>query len=282
MRALAIASHLGRLLVWGGALAVVVALLPSWHAQWQWLHDVPLPLATAVVVPIVAALVYFATFSLFHDCAHGALNLPPRLNDVVLFLTSAPLFLSAHGQRQLHLRHHARPLAPDDLEGEGALASLPMALLTSPAASFRMRVAAYHAANARVRPWIIAENILNVGIVALAIGSGNLAVQAAMATMLGLQLTMNAWASHVPHRAPRWLLAVAARLEWTHSPVVLSLVYHLEHHAHPRVPCMDLRANMDVIHSPLIEQAVIARPEPLPWVNLQVVTRPRPARAGSR
>jgi len=93
--------------------------------------------------------------------------------------------------------------------------------------------------------------------------------------MLALQLTMNAWASHVPHRAPRWLLAIAARFAWTHSPVVLSLVYHMEHHAHPRVPCMDLRPHLDVLASPLIEQAT-AHPLSLPWAQLQLATRPRP------
>jgi fatty acid desaturase len=263
VRWLAFALHVARVVLWSAALAAVIELTTQ-YPPWIALAAVP------------AALVYFAAFSFFHDCAHGALGLPPRVNDVVLFLTSAPLFLSAHGQRQLHLRHHARPLADDDMEGEGALASLPVALVTSPTASFRMRVASFFAANARVRPWIVVENVLNGAVVVAAVWSENAGVQVAAATMLGLQLTMNAWASHVPHRAPRWLLALAARLAWTHSPVVLSLVYHLEHHAHPRVPCMDLRPNLDVIHSPLIEVAVVARPEPLPWVSLQVVTRPRP------
>jgi fatty acid desaturase len=262
VRWLAFSLHVARVLGWSAALAAVVVLLPRW------------PFVLAAAVP--AALVYFAAFSFFHDCAHGALGLPGRVNDVVLFLTSGPLFLSAHGQRQLHLRHHARPLEADDMEGEGALTSLPVALVTAPASSFRMRVASYFAANKRVRPWIVAENLLNTALAVLAVWSGNLGLQVAAATMMGLQLTMNAWASHVPHRAPRWLLALAARFAWTHSPVVLSLVYHLEHHAHPRVPCMDLRPNLDVIQSPLIELAVVARPVPLPWVSLQVATRPRP------
>src|SRR5688572_36543 len=110
--------HVGRVAVWGAALSAVVILLPEW------------PLCLVAAFP--AALLYFAAFSFFHDCAHGALSLPPRANDFVLFLTSGPLMLSAHGQRQLHLRHHARPLAPDDMEGEGALASLPMAAITAP------------------------------------------------------------------------------------------------------------------------------------------------------
>jgi fatty acid desaturase len=114
---------------------------------------------------------------------------------------------------------------------------------------------------------------LNVAIVVAAYWSRNVGIMIAAATMLALQLTMNAWASHVPHRAPQWLLALAARFAWTHSPVVLSLVYHLEHHAHPRVPCMDLRPNLDVTVSPLIE---VAASRPLTWPQLQVENRPRP------
>jgi fatty acid desaturase len=262
--------------MWSAILVATILFAPSWPAWLSPHWPAALPAWTiALVVAVPAALVYFATFSFFHDCAHGALCLPPRVNDFVLFLTSAPLFLPAHGQRQLHLRHHARPLAPDDMEGEGALVSLPMALLTAPVASFRMRVGAYLAANERVRPWIIAETLLNIALLVAAVWSNNAGVMVAAATMFGLQLTMNAWASHVPHRAPQWLLALAARFAWTHSPVVLSLVYHMEHHAHPRVPCMDLRPNLDVTVSPLLELAV-ARPEPLPWAQLQVATRPRP------
>jgi len=103
---------------------------------------------------------------------------------------------------------------------------------------------------------------------------GNPGLQAAVAMALLLQLTMNAWASHVPHRAPQWLLAIASRFAWTRSPVVLSLVYHLEHHATPRVPCAELRAG-DEVHSPLLEQNN-ARNERLPWAQLQWETRPRP------
>jgi hypothetical protein len=179
---------------------------------------------------------------------------------------------SAHGQRQLHLRHHARPLADDDMEGEGALMNLVVAAVSGPVASLRMRIAAFKVVNARVRPWLVAENALDVAVVLAVISAGDAALDVALAVAVALQLTMNAWASHVPHRAPRWLLAAAAKLAWTHSPVVLSLVYHLEHHAHPRVPCMYLKPDLPLA-SPLLEQQAVAA---LPWAQLQVTTRPRP------
>jgi hypothetical protein len=98
------------------------------------------------------------------------------------------------------------------------------------------------------------------------------AYAAVVATWWVLQLTMNAWASHVPHRAPVWLMAVASRLVWTGSPVVLSLVYHLEHHAHPRVPCATLRPDLD-LSSPLLQQQ---QQRALTWAPLQP-QRPRPS-----
>jgi fatty acid desaturase len=124
---------------------------------------------------------------------------------------------------------------------------------------------------------VLVENALNAAVAVAVLQTAHLGETVAAGTMLGLQLTMNAWASHVPHRAPQWLLAIAATLEWTHSPVVLSLVYHLEHHAHPRLACMDLRPSLEVKESPLLVE-VAARPAPLAWAQLQVEARPRPRR----
>jgi fatty acid desaturase len=247
-------------------------------------HVLRCGLGTALLVaclpwPPLAALaalwLFLATFALFHDAAHGALGLPARLNDALLCMTSVPLFMSSHGQRHLHLRHHARPLADDDLEGRGAVTSLPVAVLEAPLSSARMRVVGLVAVPDRVRPWVIAENLLNLATVVVVLATGHPGLQATLAAWVLLQLTMNAWASHIPHRAPRWLIAIAGRFAWTGSPVVLSLVYHLEHHAHPKVPCALLRADLDVTVSPLVEQNR-ARPAPLSWAQLCLDDRPRP------
>lgn|GEM_PF-925481 len=231
------------------------------------------------LVVVTTAGLFFATFALFHDLAHGALGLTPRVNDWLLFATAAPLFMSTHGQRHLHLRHHARPLAADDLEGRGAVTSLPVAVLEAPLSSARMRVVGVTDVPAKIRPWVLAENAINAACVVLAFVTPSPGLLAALVVAIALQFSMNAWASHVPHRAPRWLIALASRFAWTGSPVVLSLVYHLEHHAHPKVPCALLRPDLDVVASPLVEQNR-ARPQPLPWAQLQVEQRPRPRLRG--
>jgi fatty acid desaturase len=135
-----------------------------------------------------------------------------------------------------------------------------------------MRVESFRAVNDRARPWVAAENALKLVVALAMIAFGNAAVLVALVTMLGLQHTMNAWASHIPHRAPRWLIAVASMLEWTRSPVVLALVYHLEHHAQPRLPCALLKPTMPV-GSPLVDTGTTMR---LAWAQLQLDTRPRP------
>lgn len=232
-------------------------------------------LVAAALVAGSAAMVFFVSFAFFHDAAHGALGLTNLGNDLILFVTSAPMMMSGHGQRQLHLRHHAHPLTADDLEGKGANTSLIVAALEAPLASFQMRAVSFTAVPPKVRPWVGAENVLNV-VVTLALlsiaASGVWSVAVVVATWWVLQLTMNAWASHVPHRAPVWLMAVASRLVWTGSPVVLSLVYHLEHHAHPRVPCATLRPDLE-LGSPLLEQQ---QQRALSWAPLQP-QRPRPS-----
>ena len=224
------------------------------------------------VAALVAAGVFFASFAFFHDCAHGALGIPKTANDLLLVVTSVPLMMSGHGQRQLHLRHHARPLADDDLEGEGALTSLWRAALTAPLASVHMRVAAFGAVNDRVRPWVAVENVVNMVVAVLVVLWGSEGIQAAFAMAVLLQLTMNAWASHVPHRAPAWLLGIASHFAWTGSPVVLSLVFHMEHHAHPRVPCALLKPDLPLT-SPLLTKADDVA---LQWPQLKVESRPRP------
>lgn len=186
-----------------------------------------------------AAGLFFAAFSLFHDAAHGALRLSRDAANAVLAGASTVLMMSAHAQRHLHLRHHARPLADDDLEGEGARLSLSRALLLGPVLAARMRVAQMPRSLWR---WVAVENVINVAVVVAVLRSDDAGLHAALAVALLLHATMSAWASHVPHTLDRrpWLERFARRFTWTRSPVVGSLLHHAEHHRTPKVPCADL------------------------------------------
>ncbi len=185
---------------------------------------------------------FFGAFSLQHDLAHGALGLARRSNDVLLTAVGILMLSSGRAMRRMHMRHHTRPLADDDVEGAGARRSLFGALVTSPANAIELRVCAYRSAPAAERKTQLLES---AGASAMAVtmlsgfadftGSGALRTYA-LAAML-LQLTAGVWASHIPHHAPPWMVSFAARLSFLRSPTLLSLAFHEAHHRAPAVPC---------------------------------------------
>ena len=193
-----------------------------------------LPLAIVASVGL-----YFASFALAHDLVHGAFGLGRASSALLLSAVALGMLVSGHAMRVLHLRHHARPLADDDLEGDGARRSALGALLGGPASLVALRAAALRAVGPRGRRRQLAEHAACLLVLALAIALPSpLRVHAAVA--LALQATAGLWASHVPHRAPAWLTRACARVAFLRSPVLLSLAFHARHHEHPRVPCAAL------------------------------------------
>lgn len=194
------------------------------------------PLAIAAA----ATALFLAGFAAQHDVAHGALKLPRRVRELTLSAIGSLLLMSGHGTRAMHLRHHTRLFADDDLEGRSAKMSLPRAILSAPFLALRMRLEALSTARKRERNLMLAEYALNTASVfalpALCGEPG--AIYAAVA--VAFQISMPVWAGHIPHRAPAWAIAVARRLAFTGSPTMLSLAYHDAHHAHPRVPTAEL------------------------------------------
>lgn len=182
---------------------------------------------------------YFASFSFTHDLAHGALRLPRRLNEWLLLAASLPSLISGHSMRLMHQRHHARPLASDDLEGVGAALPLWRAILAGPANAVDVRAGAWIAANQTQRRWILSEYAAVAGVAALAWITG---LRIAVGVCVALHLTASAWASHLPHHPPRLLRRLALTLAWTGSVSVLGFAFHDEHHAQPKLPCRELHS----------------------------------------
>lgn len=198
--------------------------------------------ASARLGAAAAMALFFAAFALMHDVAHGALRLPRRANEIALAAAGSLMLMSGHALRLMHLRHHARPLADDDLEGHPARLSLPRALASAPLAAIALRIEAFRAAGPLGRRAQLAESFINASSLALLIASGNPALLAWAATALALQLSMGVWAAHIPHNAPAWLLAAARRAAVTRSPIALSLAFHELHHRRPSLPCGRLAA----------------------------------------
>jgi fatty acid desaturase len=221
-----IAQHLARLV----ACAVALALAARGG-----------PLALLVAA---SAALFFAAFALMHDVSHGALRLPRKANEVALAAAGALLLMSGHALRLMHLRHHARPLADDDIEGAPARLPLFWAIASAPYAALTLRVAAFRAARRQGKLLQLAETAVNAAAIPLAIASGSRALVAYVAVALALQLTMALWAAYIPHNAPRWLVRAAERLAFTGFTTALSLAYHALHHRRPDVPCGRLRGGV--------------------------------------
>lgn len=217
---------------------------------------------------LFAFAAYLGAFAFAHDVAHGALRLPRGVNDGVLALAALPMLVSGHSMRLMHLRHHARPLAGDDLEGVGATMGFWKALSLGPSNFIALRLEAWRAANVRERRFIALENVACgvLPLVAVLWPAG----QAWVATCVVMGLTASAWASHLPHHPPRWMKAIALHLSWTGSAVLLSFAFHDEHHARPKVPCGELataRGSEPVLHlepgDPTKLAGVVRRQRPL-------------------
>jgi fatty acid desaturase len=183
---------------------------------------------------IPAVLLLLAAFTLTHDLAHGALGLPRKHNELALGLAGAVMLTSGHAMRVAHMRHHARPLGQDDLEGIAATVSWRRALGMAPWWALAVRLQAWHLAPGRHRRWQLVEHLFTLGLAtALGLIGGNARVY--MLVCLVLQLTAPVWAGRLPHTAPAWMVEVARRLAWTRSPVMLSMAFHDRHHARPKL-----------------------------------------------
>jgi fatty acid desaturase len=183
-----------------------------------------------------ALALHLAAFALTHELAHGALGLTRRLNEFALSLAALPMLVAGHGMRLMHLRHHARPLAADDVEGVGATMTLWNAIAAGPRNTAQYRVEAFRVASSRERAWLIAETAAALGLTALALLTRSTIGAAWVLVNVLLQLTASAWASHLPHRPPELLVRIARHLEWTRSAVVASFLHHEWHHRFPSLP----------------------------------------------
>lgn len=183
---------------------------------------------------------YFALFTFQHDLLHGALGLHRRVREPLLMAVGALILSSGHSVRVVHLLHHHRPLAPEDLESAAVRGSVVAALPRLPGWLLAYRAEAWRRASTPERRWIGAESLLNAALLVILVALPALRIIAAV--MLALQLSAPIWAGRIPHHAPAALVRLARALSFTHSPTFLSLAFHELHHEHPKVPVAELPA----------------------------------------
>ena len=199
-------------------------------------------IAPAAAIELFGALaMFFAAFALVHDVAHGSLGLSKRTNEFVLAIGGATIATTGHGLRVAHLRHHAHPLAADDLEGASAKMPFWRAALLAPILAIVLHVSGWRHAPRRERRKQLAEYL---ALAALIVGGslGPRALRIYMMVAVVMQLLAPLWAGHIPHRTPRWLMGLVHCLAFTGSPTVMSLLHHDLHHELPKVPIGELPA----------------------------------------
>jgi beta-carotene hydroxylase len=191
----------------------------------------------AVACPVLLSFLTYGSIS--HDLVHRNLGLPKRLNEVFLFAIELIAFRSGHAYRFVHLHHHARFPAEDDLEGSAAAMGPVRALFEGITLQPRLwRFALVR--RTRYSAWVKAEIALVMLLLAACIASIPLtpipAVYAAL--MIAGSWIFPFMTAFIPHD-PRGTTALTQTRLFRGrvlSVVALDHLYHLEHHLYPQVP----------------------------------------------
>jgi beta-carotene hydroxylase len=220
--------------------------------RWQVAFSLVAPFALAALFFVLAAqgewpaalacpvLLSFLTYgSISHDLVHRTLHLPKWLNEVLLTAIELLAFRSGHAYRAVHLHHHARFPAEDDLEGAAAKMSFVRSLLEGPALQPRLWIFAMSRPG-KHRRWALAECVavvflLSAAVVAWPVTKAPL-VYALL--MIGGSWIFPLITAYIPHDASGTTDLTQTKLFRGRVLSLLALehLYHLEHHLYPAVP----------------------------------------------
>jgi beta-carotene hydroxylase len=186
-----------------------------------------------------AMFLTFVTYgSVSHDLVHGTLRLRRALNEALLCAIELIAFRSGHAYRVVHLHHHARFPATDDLEGAAAGMTWWRALLDG--VTLQPRLWAFAFRRGRDRVWIAAEAAAVVALLAASIAAIPWTMAPAIYAAL---MILGSWlfpftTSFIPHDPDGETELMRTRLfrGRIFSIVALEHLYHLEHHLYPQVP----------------------------------------------
>ena len=230
----ALGRDLLRVPVWKRAISLVApfvlaALFFVLAAQGEWI--------AALVCPVLLSFLTYGSIS--HDLVHRNLGLPKWLNELLLSLIELLAFRSGHAYRAVHLHHHARFPADDDLEGAAAKMSFVRALAEGVGLQARLWFFAMGHEGAH-RKWAIAECIATgslflASVAVIPITKAPIVYAALMIMGSWIFPVITAYIPHDPRGTTELTQTKLFRgkvLSW----VALEHLYHLEHHLYPGVP----------------------------------------------
>ena len=208
---------------------VLVVLYFLLVAQGQWIP--------ALACPVLLSFLTYGSIS--HDLVHRNLGLPSWLNEVLLSLIELLAFRSGHAYRAVHLHHHSRFPAEDDLEGAASRMSFGRALVEGIGLQARLWFFAMRRPGPH-RPWALVECVA----ASVMFGASVAAAPLSLAPMAYAMLMIaGSWifpviTAYIPHDPSGTTELTQTRLFRGHvlSWLALEHLYHLEHHLYPGVP----------------------------------------------
>jgi beta-carotene hydroxylase len=191
----------------------------------------------ALACPVLLSFLTYGSIS--HDLVHRNLGLPRWLNEALLFAIELTAFRSGHAYRAVHLHHHARFPADDDLEGAASKMTFFRALIEGVTLQPRLWSFAMKR-HGRDRTWMIVEASMVMAMLAICIAVAPLTPLplAYAALMIGGSWIFQVVTAFIPHdpRGETELQQTKLFRGRVLSIVALEHLYHLEHHLFPQVP----------------------------------------------
>jgi beta-carotene hydroxylase len=197
----------------------------------------------ALACPVLLSFLTYGSIS--HDLVHRNLRIPRWLNESLLAAIELLAFRSGHAYRTVHLHHHARFPADDDLEGAASKMSFVRSLVEGFALQPRLWMFAMRK-NGRDRAWMLAE--ATTVVVGLAVCIAIIPVTplpfAYAALMIAGSWIFPLITAFIPHDPKGETELQQTKLFRGRMLSILALehLYHLEHHLYPQVPHHNWRA----------------------------------------
>jgi fatty acid desaturase len=176
-----------------------------------------------------------------HDSYHASIGVERRWLDPILFALTLMMLCSTHAIRHTHLVHHQHPLGNGDAEGGWARQPAWKALALGILFSIRTHAQALRTGSPRTRRWVYAELAL-IAAVWLAAAIGDISwLRYHVAAMIASNALVGFFAVWSVHHGcdEKAVFARTERRAWTNR-LTVNLLYHIEHHLFPAVPCNHL------------------------------------------
>jgi fatty acid desaturase len=192
---------------------------------------------------LLLSFIFFLTgLRIVHNAFHGALGLPSRWNNAVLWAMSVIMLGSLHAVRFNHLRHHRLALGEGDVEGRSAAMPAWRAVLFGPVFTLLLHVTALRLGNRRLRLTVCAQLLLNAVLIAWIFGYSESRVLRyqiiAMSAAHCLTAFFAVWTVH--HHCDRAHFIARTLRNRLKNAITFDMFRHIEHHLFPTVPTRHL------------------------------------------